>query len=173
MTVRSTLLGLDARISIGSKALSALGLLLLTTLALCIVGDVMLRWAFAAPIEGLSEVTSLVAAVTIASFLPLSLQLRQHASIRLMGKLFGVRAGAFFDRLSAIIVLGFFCLVAWQFARYTAELAEAGERTWILQLDVSYWWTAVSVLFGLAAVVQATHALVTLALGADAPSETM
>ena len=171
MTSRPLLRRLDHYLALSTKVLSAFGLALLTGLSLCIVADVILRWAFAAPIEGLSEVTSLLAAVIIGSFFPLSLHARRHASIRVMPKLLGPKAAAIFDQFSALIVLIFFCLMAWQFARYTAELAEAGERTWILQLDVSLWWAAVTVLLAAAALVQAGQLVLRFALGAETASD--
>lgn len=137
------------------QALAAVGLLCLTLIALVIVVDVILRWLISAPIEGLSEVNSLVAAVTIASFFPLSLLNDGHAKITFLGKALGPAGQRILDAFAALVTLAFFAVLSWQMARYTAELGRSGERTWVLQLDPAPWWWAATGLLAVAVIAQA------------------
>jgi len=76
-----------------------------------------------------------------ATFLPAALIERYHISIEFLGKWFGPRLHLVFDVLAALITLGFFTLMSWQFIHYTQELAAAGETTWIIGIIVApYWW---------------------------------
>ncbi|KZZ64292.1 TRAP transporter small permease, partial [Sulfitobacter sp. HI0129] len=122
------------------QALAIAGLGLLTAIAIAIVVDVLLRFGFSIPIEGLSEVIALVSAVTIASFFPMSLKLGGHAKIRFLGHAFGPKAEKWLETFGDLLAVLFFAALTWQFARYTIELGQSGERTWILQLAPGPWW---------------------------------
>lgn len=124
-----------------SHLLSLIGILGFVVLALAIILDVMLRWLFSAPIDGFSEVARLGVAILSATFLPAALIERYHISIEFLGKWFGPRWNQGFNIFSAIVTLGFFTLMAWQFIGYTQELASSGETTWIIGIKVApYWW---------------------------------
>ena len=124
-----------------SWALSLIGILGFVVLALVTISDVMLRWLFSAPIDGFAEVARLAVAIMTATFLPAALIERYHISIEFLGKAFGPRWHLVFDLFAAVITLGFFSRMSWQFIGYTQELAAAGETTWIIGIVVApYWW---------------------------------
>ncbi len=124
-----------------ARTLSLLGILGFVVLALATISDVMLRWLFSAPIDGFAEVARLAVAIMTATFLPAALIERYHISIEFLGKWFGPAWHLAFDIFAAVITLGFFTLMSWQFIGYTKELAAAGETTWIIGIVVApYWW---------------------------------
>ncbi|MCG6115705.1 MAG: TRAP transporter small permease [Mesorhizobium sp.] len=127
---------------------------MLTLIAVGVVVDVFLRAMFSAPFRGLSEFVSLAAAVTVATFLPLSLYEGGHAKIRLLGGLLGARAERWLERFAALLTLVFFAALTWQFWLYATDLYAISERTWILGISVGPWWIATAGLMGLSTVAQ-------------------
>ena len=115
------------------------------------VCDVLLRYLFAKPIRGYSEVSSLVTAVVVSAFLPAVLFVRGNVTIRLFGDLAGPRVARALDAFGALVTCGFFGLMTWQYVRYTIELAKSGERTGILRWNISPWWWVVTAMVGLTA----------------------
>lgn len=130
-----------------ARALSLLGILGFVVLAVGTIADVMLRWLFASPIDGFSEVARLGVAIMTATFLPAALIERYHISIDFFGKWMGPDWHRGLNLFSAAVTLGFFSLMAWQFVGYTQELADAGETTWIVGIKVApYWWVVTGIL---------------------------
>lgn len=131
-----------------ARALSLLGILGFVVLALGTIADVMLRWLFSAPIDGFSEVARLGVAILTATFFPAALIERYHISIDFFGKWMGPGWHRGLNVFSAVVTLGFFSLLAWEFVGYTRELAGAGETTWIVGIKVApYWWAVTAILF--------------------------
>jgi len=137
-----------------SRLHAVIGLVGLTLIACAIVADVIMRLLFSKPIEGIYEVISLMSAVIVASFLPLSFALRSHASIRIMHQFFGRRGEMVFDQFAAMLSLAFLVVFTWQMGRYANELATSGQSTWVLELEPAPWWYLATGLIGLAAFVQ-------------------
>lgn len=134
--------------------LAVAGLVGLTGIALAIAVDVGLRAIFNRPLDGLSEVMGLVGALAIASFLPMSMVARSHVALRFLNPLVGRRGGFALEQFGAIVTLAFMSLIGWQLLTYAREMAASGEKTWILQMAVGPWWTAVAALIVLAALTQ-------------------
>ncbi len=137
-----------------SRLLAVVGLICLTGVSVGVVADIALRVGFNSPIDGLSEVFSLIAAITIASFLPLSMVARSHVSLRFLNRLLGPRGGWLLEQFGALVTLVFVALMSWQLLRYAREMIDVGEKTWILQLAVGPWWMVVGGLFVLSALIQ-------------------
>jgi TRAP-type C4-dicarboxylate transport system permease small subunit len=116
--------------------------------------DVLMRWLFNRPINGVSDVGPLVAAIVTAAFFPFALTERSHVSMDLLGSLLGPRARLWLNAFAALVTWLFFVLLAWQIIRYTVELQRLGETTWVVQLPVSPWWSVVSFFMVVCAVVQ-------------------
>lgn len=134
-----------------TRLLASLGLCGLIGYALFVVADVLLRYLFAAPIDGAQEIGKLLVAIVVAAFFPSSLAERQHITIDLVLKRLGARARRGFQAFGALVTLVFFGIVGWRFVLYTAELQRSGETTWILGWSVAPWW-AVATLFLVACV---------------------
>jgi TRAP-type C4-dicarboxylate transport system permease small subunit len=121
--------------------LALVGLVGLVAVALVTVGDVLLRWLFNSPVDGVSEISRLVVAVAIASFFPMALSDRHHISIEFLGTWLGPRARLWLDTLAHLVTSLFFLVLGWQFILYTMEVGESGETTWLLGWSVAPWWT--------------------------------
>jgi TRAP-type C4-dicarboxylate transport system permease small subunit len=137
-----------------SQIVAMLGLLGLTAVALLTIGDVLLRWLFSAPIDGLNEITRLLYAIIMGSFFPAALVGRDHISITLLGKWLGPAVSARLDAFGHLMTLVFFVVVGWQLLVYTGELVENGETTWILAWPVAPWWALATLLLLLCIPVQ-------------------
>jgi len=130
------------------RALSLFGILGFVVLACVTIADVLLRWIFAAPIDGFAEVARLMVAILTATFLPAALLERQHISIEFLGKWAGPVWHRVLNTFAAVITLAFFTLMSWQFVGFTQELADAGETTWIIGIKVApYWWVTTVIIF--------------------------
>ncbi len=125
----------------GTRWLALTGLLGLVAVALVTVGDVLLRWLFNSPVDGVSEIARLVVAIAIASFFPMALADRHHLSIEFLGKALGPRAQLWLDCFAHLVTGFFFLVMGWQFIVYTIEIGESGETTWLLGWLVAPWWT--------------------------------
>ena len=116
----------------------------LLAIALGTLADVLGRWLFGAPIRGYNDFAALGIAVACAAFLPALIAQRGNLTITLLGRLLGARASRWLDAFGALVTFAFFALMAWQYLRYAAEMARAGERMAILQWPVWPFWSAVA-----------------------------
>lgn len=146
----------------GATVLAFGGLFGLTAVALAIVVDVLLRFFFRAPITGLWDVAGLIAAVSVAAFLPLSLISQNHISIKAFGGLIGKSGERVLDLFSGVVCLVFFGLMTWQFYRHASQLFASGESTPILHAKTAGFWAAVAVLLAFAVAAQVSVILKTL-----------
>lgn len=119
-----------------------LGLIGLIIVALVTLVDVVGRWLFSAPIDGLSEINRLTVAVITATFFPSALVERHHISIRFLGGWLGATANHVLETFAALVTFAFFTLMGWQFVVYTDELVAGGQTTWTLGWSVGPWWGA-------------------------------
>lgn len=137
-----------------SEAVAIVGLIGLIAVTLLAFMDVLLRWLFLAPLDGLHEVLQLLYAIIMASFFPTALAGRKHISIRFLGKWLGPGISAKLDAFGDMVTFIFFVLVGWQFIVFTGELMENNEITWILAWPVAPWWGFVTTLLLLCIPVQ-------------------
>lgn len=129
----------------GTRWLALVGVVGLVVVALVTVGDVLLRWLFNSPVDGVSEISRLVVAVAIASFFPIALAERHHISIEFLGSWLGPHARRWLDSLANMVTSLFFLIVGWQFILYTTEIGESGETTWLLGWEVGPWWVVTTI----------------------------
>ncbi len=133
---------LDSRGTRAARWAACLGLIGLVGLALMTIADVLLRWLFNSPMDGVADIGRLMVAIIIASFFPIALAERHHITISFLGKLLGRRADAWLQAFSSLVTSVFFVFLGWQFIIYTEELHASGETTWLLGLAVAPWWGA-------------------------------
>lgn len=138
----------------------------LLAIAIGTLADVAGRWLFGAPIRGYNDFAALAIAVVCAAFFPALIARRGNVSVRLLGHVLGPRASRRLDRFGALVTLLFFAAMAWQYVRYAAEMARAGERMAILRWEVWPFWWAVA----LCIVATALVALAVLLGGEGAPA---
>ncbi|HEX6321392.1 MAG TPA: TRAP transporter small permease [Burkholderiales bacterium] len=125
----------------------------LLAIALGTLADVTGRWLFGAPIRGYNDFAALAIAVVCAAFFPALIAQRGNVTVRLVGLLLGRRASRALDTFGALVTFVFFAVMAWQYVRYAAEMARAGERTAILRWEVWPFWWAVALCIAATALV--------------------
>jgi TRAP-type C4-dicarboxylate transport system permease small subunit len=152
--MRSRLQRLTSGGSAVSRFCALLGMLALVVFTSMTILDVMMRWLLNSPINGVSDVGPLVVAIVTAAFFPLALAERSHVSMTFLGSFLGPRVGAWLDAFAALVTWVFFILLAWQLVRYSVETHRGGETTWVVQIPVAPWWSAVSLFILVCVVVQ-------------------
>jgi len=125
----------------GARAVAALGLGLLLCFAVATVADGLLRYLFASPIDAVRDIGGIVAAVSVASCIPLVMLERGNITIRFVTAFIGRRAGRFADLVAALLVELILIGMAWQFWRFAAQAAADGSATWMLHVPTApFWW---------------------------------
>lgn len=137
---------IEARAVPLTRGIALAGLLCFVAVALVTIVDVLMRWLFNSPIDGVEEISRLVVAIAIASFFPSALVERHHIAITFVGSAAGPRINAWLEAFAAVVTSLFFLVLGWEFIHYTGQLVDAGETTWILGWPVAPWW-AVTTLF--------------------------
>jgi TRAP-type C4-dicarboxylate transport system permease small subunit len=145
---------LESRGDLAARLCALFGMSFLVVLALLTNLDVLMRWLFNDPIDGVADVAPLIVAIVVASFFPFALAGRHHISISFIGNVLGPRASVWLEAAVALVTLAFFVLLAWQFIVYTIDLDARGQTTWVVQLPVAPWWTVVSFFMVLCVAVQ-------------------
>ncbi len=140
--------------SSAARTLALLGFGGLLILAILTTLDVLLRWAFAYPIQGVNDVSSVVMAVVIAACIPSNLVNRQYISVEVLGDFLGPLGRRMLSAFGSLCTAVFIFLMAWQFVPYAADLYENGQRTWVLAWPVWPWWSFAAGCIVLAAIVQ-------------------
>ncbi len=79
-----------------------LGVTGFVAVALVTIADVLLRWLFASPVDGLEEVNRLVVAIAIACFFPLAIAERHHIAITFLGSALGQLSSAWLKALASV-----------------------------------------------------------------------
>lgn len=126
----------------GTRLIAMVGLVCLVILTLATIADVLMRWIFNSPLEGVHDLYKLVIAVVVGSFFPVALIERHHISITFLGSAFGGRVNMALNNFANFALLAFLALMCWQLSKYVVEVADTGETTWILQWAVAPWWAA-------------------------------
>jgi len=139
----------------GPTRLSAfVGVIGLIVLALLTVADVLLRWLFSTPIEGVDDITQLALAVAIASTLPTGLLHGHNVTIRFLGKGLGDRSTYWLDAFGAALTLVFFVLLTWQFGILTVDHFQSHNTTMIAEFITWPWWSVACLLAAFGTAVQ-------------------
>lgn len=144
-----------SRVFEGPTRLSAFaGVIGLLVLALLTVVDVLLRWLFNTPVEGVDDITQLALAVAIASTLPTGLLHGHDVTIRFLGKGLGNRATYWLDAFGAALTLIFFVLLTWQFGVLTLDHLRSNNTTMIAEFITWPWWMVAGLFATLGTAVQ-------------------
>lgn len=134
----------EARGNSVARLCALAGMLALVAFVLMTIADVLMRWLFNSPINGVADAGPLIVAIVAAAFFPLSLAGRHHVSIGFLGGLLGPRATVWLEAFASLVTGVFFILLAWQIVRYTIELRQLGQTTWVVQMPIAPWWMVVS-----------------------------
>ncbi|MFN3524715.1 MAG: TRAP transporter small permease [Paracoccus sp. (in: a-proteobacteria)] len=149
-----TLAQLESGLSSVARGLALLGFAGLLLLASMTTLDVLLRWLFSAPIQGVNDVSAIVMAVVIASCIPANLATRQNIQVEILGPALGPAANRFLRFFSSMVTLAFIVVLAWKFIPYTEGLMTSQRRTWVLGWTIWPWWAAATLFLWCAVAVQ-------------------
>lgn len=128
-------------VSLRSSRLVALcGLAALLLIAIMVAADVVMRWLANAPIEGVRDVAGVAIAVAISASLPTVLANDENITIRAVGRALDSRLSRMLDVFGSTLVLAVMVVMAWQFWRFSLDVAEAGDSTLILRIPLAPWW---------------------------------
>lgn len=144
----------DALSTAAARAIALIGFFGLFVLALMTSLDVLLRWLFLYPIQGVNDVSAVVMAVVIGACIPANLAMKQNIRVTILGTVGGNRLNGILEVFASIVTLAFIILIAWQFIPYAAGLRETGERTWVLAWPVWPWWAFTALMLCLGVVAQ-------------------
>jgi TRAP-type C4-dicarboxylate transport system permease small subunit len=134
----------------GLAVVAMAGLLLL---AAATVVDVVLRYGFASPLRGFVDIASLSGAICLAGAMPYVLARHANIAVDALGRGLGARANRVLNVFGAIVTVGFFSVMAWQYLRFAIDLRETAQTIPVLRWPVWPWWMAVALLIVVAAAI--------------------
>jgi TRAP-type C4-dicarboxylate transport system permease small subunit len=137
---------LDARGLSAARWSAFCGLVGLVGYAMITIFDVLMRWLFNSPLDGVADTNRLMVAIIIASFFPMAIAERHNVTIRFLGNALGRRVTAWLELFGALLTTSVFVLLAWQLVKYTIDVFENQETTWLLGWPVGPWWSVVTAL---------------------------
>lgn len=140
----------------GLAQLSAfVGMVVLLLISLATTTNVLMRWLFAAPLNGVGDVSNLATIIAISAALPLCLVHQGNIKVDLLGKALGAKSHRWLNAFGALILLLFVGGIAWQLTIFAGGKTTAGETTWILGWKVAPWWWGAVFWFWLSVICQA------------------
>ena len=131
-----------------------LGFLILLVVAATTVVDVLLRWLFQSPIEGLDDISHLAFAIIIVACFPAGLLQGHNITIRFLGSAVGRRGGYWLEVFGALLTLLFFSMIAWQMVVHTGQARSSGDTTMTVEAITWPWWVVATAIVILCVPVQ-------------------
>jgi TRAP-type C4-dicarboxylate transport system permease small subunit len=138
-----------------SRALAALGLIILLLFAVATLADGVMRSLAGGPIDAVRDLGGLIVAVAIACCFPLSCLQRSNITIKFAEAFIGPRSSRILDAIAAALVEIAVALIARQLFIYAWNEARAGDSTVMLEVPAAPFWYAAATALALAAIVQA------------------
>jgi len=132
-----------------TQSVAVIGFCGLVIIALLTFYDGTARYLGLSRLSGFTDYSELVYPLVIASCFPAVLLRRTNITIRLLGKATNARLNAWLEAFAALVTLGFFSIIAWQFIDMTFGFAQAGRTTATIEIPIATWWwiaTAIMVL---------------------------
>lgn len=137
---------LEQQITRWTRVISLVGLAGLLTLSAITVFEVLVRWLFSFPIQGVYDISQLVVIIVIAACFPVVSAERRHIAVRLTDSLLSARVNSILEAFGELVSLLIFGLMTWQLWIYSNELAASNQTTWMLLWPVAPWWRVATVL---------------------------
>lgn len=127
----------------------------LVAMALLIFYDGAARSLGAPRISGFSDYGEVIFPLVIASCFPAGLLRQTNVTVRVLGKIGGPRLNAGLELFAALVTLGFFAILVWQFVELTAKYGSAGRTTRTIDIPLAPWWWGTTAIMALCVPVQA------------------
>lgn len=128
---------------LAARVFGYLAAFFLSAMMLLTVADVLLRWLFSYPINGMLELIELGLACTIFLALPAVFLRDEHLVVDVIDHLARPAAVRLLDLLGALISLGVLALMAWQMVPLARVMYEFGDVTSDLSIPKIYYWIPV------------------------------
>ena len=128
--------------------------------ALVTTADVLLRWLANAPIHGLNEIVGMSMAIAVAATLPAGSSQRVNLTIDLLQGRISIRSVAWLKVSSAVLLLGFYVLLAWRVGLYAEKLQARDAETIFVRLPMAPFVWAITAFLTVSAIVQTVTLLV-------------
>ncbi len=145
---------LDGWLLSATRWIAAAGMLLLFLNAMAVVVDVLLRALFRAPIDRLSDVSSVVYYVAAACCLPAATAARRHVTIRALADVLGPRSLALVETFAAALTAAVCAAIAAQAWQYALEVAATRRTLSQIRLSIAPFWAFVTAMVVLNCLVQ-------------------
>jgi tripartite ATP-independent transporter DctM subunit len=151
----SNILGaLDTRAVAVTKRVAFAGVLAMLVVSFVTTADVLLRWLFSSPIDGLNEIVGMGMAVAVAATFPAGAAQRVNLTIDVLKGRIGERSIAWLKVMGALLLLIFYLLLAWRVGVYALKLQERAAATMFVQLPMAPFIWTVAAFLTVAALVQ-------------------
>ncbi|MGE3245000.1 MAG: TRAP transporter large permease subunit, partial [Beijerinckiaceae bacterium] len=164
---------LERRIVAVTQRIAFTGVVIMLLLAFATTIDVLLRWLFNDPINGLNEVVAMGIAVAVASTFPAGAAQRVNLTIDLLHGKLSTRSLNWLKVAAAVLLLIFYVLLSWRIGVYASKLQERSATTIYLLMPTHPFVWLVSLFLAFTAIVQTfmVFATVRYALaGVDVPA---
>jgi tripartite ATP-independent transporter DctM subunit len=145
---------IDHAVTIVSRRIAFLGVVVMLLMALGTIVDVLLRWAFNRPITGFDEVVEMGMAIAVAATFPSCAAGRGNLTIDILAERFGPRWSSRLESFGAFGMLVIYVLLAWQVGVYANDLANQHAATIYLGWPTSPFIWTVALFLGVAAAAQ-------------------
>lgn len=146
---------LDDRICAATRWIAALGLLALFLNSMAVVVDVLLRAIFSAPIDKLSDVSSVIFFTSAACCIPSATAARRHITIRALEGLPWPRVRNAVNALAATVTAVILGLLAWQTLVSAAGMSASGRTLSQIPVHIAPFWYFVGACMVLSTLIQA------------------
>jgi TRAP-type transport system small permease protein len=146
--------GASAREGLGTFAAIVLGAVMMVS-----VVDVVGRYVFNRPLPGSSEITEVLMAILIYAGLPLVSLRRAHIAVDLLDPVTPPALARVRDAIVGLVSVFVLAIVAWRLWAYADQIRSSKDVTEYLKLPLAPFAYAMSVLAGVAAVVELCRTL--------------
>lgn len=151
---------LDRRSVAVTQRVAFIGVLAMLFVAFTTIADVLLRWLFNSPIDGLSEIEGMALAVAVAGCFPAGAALRVNLTIDLIGGRVSPRTLAWLKALGGLALLVFYALIAWRIGEFAWKLQARDAETVYVKLPIAPFMWAVAAFLAVSALVQLINFIV-------------
>lgn len=136
-----------------AAALAGVAVFGLLVLSLVTGFDVFMRFVFASPIRGITDVSMVAAAVLLSACLPHVVASRANITVDFVGRVAGPLAFKVLNVFGALVTFLFFAVMAWQCINFAIDMYVSRETMPTLRWPVWPWWTAVAAFITVTALV--------------------
>jgi tripartite ATP-independent transporter DctM subunit len=152
--VSNFLSALDARTIAITQRVAFAGVLAMLVVAFVTTSDVLMRWLFNAPIDGMNEIVGMGMAVAVAATFPAGAAQRVNLTIDVLHNRVSTRTLGWLKAGGALLLLVFYVFLAWRVGAYAEKLQARSAVTIYVQMPIAPFIWTVAAFLGIAALVQ-------------------